>query len=175
LVAALILGGIVFDGTAYPAPQGAPVTIVDPDDSDIRAQVTPDGALQVTGDVSLGETAGVEITNTPVPVDVTGGVLAPVTRLEALGGILIDAGESHSTSFPTINATSVIIAKGSDELLVAFSSPVASEGFVPVRDDNGTDATLIYTFPNPIPINGVELTCQNESDLCFDFVTLAGF
>jgi hypothetical protein len=68
----LILAFTVFSRSASSAPPqgGAPVSITDPEDAALKAQVTTEGELQVTGDVTLTGRSLVEVDNFPATQDV---------------------------------------------------------------------------------------------------------
>jgi hypothetical protein len=164
VVLGLALGLTAFGGAAQSGPsQGAaPVNIADPNNPNLRAEVTADSALQVTGDVTISGTSAVTVTNTPLPVqvgnfpttqnvNVTGGALAPVSQILALSFSPECCGTEETQTFATINTTSITISTagpgGPSEMRVHYLSPLTGNQLHPLfADDDGEERNRAYVF-----------------------------
>ena len=188
----LILAVTVFIGMAYAPPSGAaPDKISDADDPSIQAHVTGDGELQVTGEVTLSGTSQVEVTNTPLPVNVenfpgtqdvnvVGGALSGVQLAPATTGFgdffQIEVRENETATFDPINVTSFFYSDQDDEANVHFENPLVPQLFSRVFADNdGNVESHQQDFVHPFPVSGISVNCQNESEDCEVFILLIGF
>jgi hypothetical protein len=194
--ASLIIAATALSGTAFAPPQGAaPVNIADADDPSVQAHVTADGELQVTGNVTLEGTSQVEVTNTPLPVDVqnfpatqdvnvVGGSLEGA-QLETVGSAFthvfsVEDGDSESITFDTIDATSFLYSDNDDEVIVEVFSPLlgaptSGNANRIVNDIGGGIETYHQDFVHPLPINGFDVFCINESEDCTVYIMVFGF
>jgi hypothetical protein len=112
---------------------------------------------------------------------VDGGNMSPVTK--AYWDVWnIDAGESqgpHYFSIGPILATTIHVSDGDEETVVTFFSsslhPDGNHQILTVFDNAGAAPDHFFTFPNPVEIDAVKVSCLNESETCSVGVTVVGF
>jgi hypothetical protein len=193
----MILAFLLVPVGSWAATSFPQVFITDPDAHDHKAHVDAAGNPQVMGDLNVANTptvdarqagdwsVGIEgapsvnVGNFPSTQDVNlaRGSLAVIDRIELpVAFHIFEPGESQSESFETIDATSIVITKpAGTEMSVSFDSPV-QPGFLPLlNDDDGSLPIATYSFPDPVPINGATVHCQNESDTCIVDIAIIGF
>ena len=128
---------------------------------------------------TLNVSGEVEVSNFPATQDVTvvGGQVAlpPVTTIAGTPATIdpIAPGEFENTDIPLMNVVSVNVAENFDEYSMFISGPLG----IPLEIESGelVQETYFYTFQYPVPVDGISIFCQNESDDCFVDVTLTGF
>ena len=149
--------------------------------------------------------ADVNVTNTPLPVDitnstlevtgtvsvdnfpsqqdvfVTGGTWEPIVtlkrvqRLESFS-LIADPGEADSMTFSQIDATNVFISSGTFDNDEVSVRVEGPLGLVYRIDDRAGDSfTFAQALTHPIPIHQVSMVCHNESSSCNLAVSIAGF
>jgi hypothetical protein len=178
----LILAVTFFSGTAYAPPGGAaPVNIADPETPSVQAQVTEDGELQVTGNVALSGTSEVEVTNTPLPVDVENfpenqdvtvtnpslDVEPEVATTSFVHRSSLDDGEEELVALPsTIDASLILLTTSQidDEFLIEFFGPGIEMDFV--LTEQNVPPVISIPLNERVPISSVFVLCANESIDC---------
>jgi hypothetical protein len=138
------LAGILlalFAAPAYAPPNGAPVQIIDADNTDQVARVGEDGAVHVTGDVQVSGAAtidgSVEVSNLPETQDVTvtnaGDDPVPVRLAGDSGRVTLNtfefdvpAGEVEvvgpGPGFQSLDAFFVQVTGADDDVTVLFNN-----------------------------------------------------
>lgn len=147
--------------------------------ADVNVTNTP---LDVQGSVDVANFPGsLEISNFPAvqDVEVVGGelisALMPVTTVRGLF-FNTDPDEEEIQTFPTVYATSIVIAKSDVEALIQFRTPLAGTPRLTALMDSDGDADWFQlTFVHPVPINEASVFCWNESDRCHVTFQLFGF
>lgn len=129
----------------------------------------------------------VEVSNFPDPqnVYVTDGMVdANILPAETFAApdVSVDAGETGTVDFATVNATTIVIWDSSvtgdndPEFQLWIPSPLAGGGglfkFAYVE---GLQTLDMRSFTHPIPVSGVELWCKNESERCTVGISIIGF
>jgi hypothetical protein len=147
--------------------------------------------LTVGGTVSVDNfPSSFSVNNFPsqFDVNVTGGTVeasAPVASTSFAGSITVQAKETGSLSFATINATHLSISPvtPSPEVVVQIQSPLSGLTFLSVPntlfylndpDGDRLGPSYMQSFTRPVPINGVTVFCANESNLCQLLVSVVG-
>ena len=128
-------------------------------------KVHEQGTASVTGTVAV--TGGsIGVSNFPSTLNVH---QAPVIGALTFN-FAIAADGSVLESFATINATAIQIFAPDDEIQVLFQSPLSSfeapgtgtnNVLFRLLGDEGQLESFIQTFPQPVPLNGVRIFCQN--------------
>ena len=121
----------------------------------------------------------VSIVDEPVDVDavIFGDVnvkLIPATAAYA-NTLGLEAQESHDVSFPTINATAIVISTYiQDEVQMSFASPGHTSNLMNLYfESDNTFRSMSFT--HPIPINGIHVICRNDSENCAISVSVLGY
>ena len=140
--------------------------------------------LDVQGSVDVDNfPSSFEVSNFPSvqDVNVTGGelsevMLAPVTIGEEFF-IVTPAGSSETAAFgATMNVTTVFVVDALDEVAVDLTTSLTPGGAIAVYSDlEGGRESGQRTFFYPVPADGVEVHCFNESDDCQVSVEVLGF
>jgi hypothetical protein len=195
---AVVLAFLVVPVGALAQPPAPKVFITDPGNNDNIAHVDGAGNLQVTGSLNVGNTPTVkaqqdgtwnvgitgtptvDVGNFPAPQTQNVNVVGPpqkVTFVEPISYVDVGPGDTRAVNFNlTIDTTSVIIAKGNDDVKVDLSRPGGLPDVVMAIDDTGVQPVFTYTFPNPIPFSGATVWCENVNFACTEIdITLAGF
>jgi hypothetical protein len=148
--------------------------------ADVTVTNTP---LDVQGSVDVDNfPTSFEVSNLPAvqDVNVTGGALsnvtlAPVTKAISEIFFPLPAGVAETRTFAPINVTSIFIHDALDELSLTLLTPVAPTEIFVYSDSEDAEESVQLTFVHPIPVDGVGLSCLNESDDCQVIVDLLGF
>lgn len=148
--------------------------------ADVNVTNTP---LDVQGSVDVDNfPTSFEVSNFPdvQDVNVTGGtlsnvVLAPVTKSEEAIFFPLSAGSTETQNFATVNATTVLIHDVDDEISVFLLSPLSANVVFLYSDGQGNQESVQRSFVHPLPVNGVSVSCHNESEDCEVFVEILGF
>jgi hypothetical protein len=190
LIVGAIVGIVVFSGTAYAPPQGAaPVNVTDRDTPSNSADVTADGELEVTGEVTVSGTTDVNVVTTPLEVsgevdvgnfpatqdvNVVGGTVAaqvpPATESDGQG-FTVSAGGSEDRTIPAILASLVTVTGGGDdEAIITFASGDVLDPdtvFFSIGDDgDNIGPSLSVPLTQPMVISQISILCFNESEDC---------
>lgn len=167
LLAAALVGGTMLRGTgsAQPPDAGATKPVAEQNlDTDGLIRVHEQGV------------ASVDVTNSNLDVNVVGGAVGvtPVTDFRQLVLHAV-AGETDTQSFPSIAVSSIVnISEGQFQL--SATTPINVGSIHLWLDVEGGVKTQQLTFPQPVPIDGLELFCRDQSpDDCTVFVLLTGF
>jgi hypothetical protein len=144
-------------------------------------------SLTVTGTVDVGnfpDEQDVHVTNFPATqdVNVVGGSLTaqPVTAVYKQT-FSLGAGGADTVAFGPIDATTVILSKvpGTESLVTLFSPLVPwshpTDSVWSLSDPDGNHSLVVNAFQHPIPLDGVFVSCLNESEDCHIKVTVFGF
>ena len=112
---------------------------------------------------------------------VDGGHLSPVTK--AFWDVWnVDARESQGPEYFAIGpilATTIHVSDGDEETSVVFYSsslhPDGSHIILTIFDNAGATPDHTISFPNPVEIDAVKVSCGNESESCSVGITVVGF
>ena len=142
----------------------------------IDADVT---GSSVTVDNTVNNPVPVTVENQPVEQDVyvNGGEMSIPTKVwnGVFGMLAGDPSETYMFSVGTIYATTIHVADGDDETNVEFFSPTTPDIAIAFWDYDGAFIEHTHSFTYPIPINGVRVSCQNESESCSWTISVWGF
>ena len=173
VVAVLAVLVFALNGTAAAPPGAAPVHVVDGADRDNVAAVDADGSLHVTGEVSVGGTSSVEVTNFPNVQEVEGTVDVgnfPETEVATEFRSLVLVSSAPDETFAPLDAR--IISIGSeDEIGLTFFTP---QGQRAIQIGDNRQPVQAIPLPIAVPLGSVSLDCDNEIADCVVFVTIAG-
>jgi hypothetical protein len=177
LALGIITWSLVTGGPAYAPPGSAPVSIVDGQDASLKANVDADGSLQVSGEVSVGGSSSVEVSNFPETQEVSGTVAlaasvpaeiaTEVRNIDLIGAGLI------SETFTAINARFISISS-EDEVALRFATPDHTINEPAIRIGNNRQPTQTISLPLAIPLDKVALVCENEVNDCLVLITIVG-
>lgn len=138
-------------------------------------RVHEQGIAQVRGTVAVNG-GTVAISNLPSALNVH---QAPVVGAYTFFFQVAD-GTDRVEPFPTINATAIHLVSG-HEVAVRFQSPMSSLTYngtpnmlLEFSGTNGEFSNFVKTFTQPIPLNGIQVFCQNESLTCGIVVSIIG-
>ena len=173
------------DATGYIAVHEQGTAKVDIQNSELDVHVNG-GEIDATvtgGTVTVDNTASnpvpVTVENQPAEQDVVvvGGEMTVPTKVwnGVFGMLAGDDAETYMFSVGTIYATTIHVADGNDETLVEFFSPTTPDIAISFWDFDGAFIEHTHSFTYPIPINGVRVTCENESESCSWTISVWGF
>lgn len=135
-------------------------------------------SLDVTGTVEVMGTVDVGNFPTELDVNVTGGsvgVSVPAATEAFTQVFVIAPDDQNTTNFPTINATTIHASTtANDEVFITFLSPLGALFQVVDLDGDAIPPAFTQSFFQPVPINGVEIRCHNESSDCGVRITVVG-
>ena len=141
-------------------------------------------SLAVEGSINVDNfPSSFEVSNLPSvqDVEIVGGSisgiqLAPVTTIVPLAFLSMSAQTSQSQSFAALDVTTILINDfDDDEISVLITSPLLPGPSYVYTDASGDESSAQLTFFNPIPVDGLTVECENESENCTVSVTLFGF
>lgn len=173
LAVGIITWSLVTGGPAYAPPGSAPVSIVDGQDASLKANVDADGSLQVSGEISVGGTSSVEVSNFPEVQEVSGTVEVQTEIADEYRNVSLFSEDNHVVreSFPRIRARFISISS-EDEVELAFDS-VDTIGPV-IRIGSNRQPTQTISLPLAIPLDDVSMICFNEVEDCSVLITIVG-
>jgi hypothetical protein len=172
LVVGTMVGLLLQTQNAYAPTMAAPVQIADRNDTTMRAAVDGDGALKVAGQVSVGGTSSVQVTNFPATQTVAGTVnLSNTPVATQFRRILLtgDPSDSVTEDFTALNVRFISISTD-DEVDLQFNGP-GSQTFQ-IGSNRPPDQTI--SLPVAVPLDSVRLVCENEALACFVIVSFVG-
>ncbi len=173
LAAGIIMWSLVTGGPAYAPPGSAPVSIVDGQDASMKANVDADGSLQVSGQVSVGGSSSVEVSNFPDVQEVSGTVEVETEIADEFRNVSLFSTDDPvvSESFLPIRARFISISS-EDEVALAFDT-VNTIGPV-IRIGSNRQPTQTISLPLAIPLDEVSMVCFNEVEDCSVLITIVG-
>lgn len=146
---------------------------------EINVNVT-NPVLGVSGTVDVGNfpaQQNVAVQNFPSTqdVNVVGGSTGPQPASAVRQVVFsLDPGESQTQTFPTIDVSSVVISSGDEEYQLFASTPLWNGDILLAFEPDGDNPSRHFTFPQPLPLNGLNLYCANESEHCPIYILLIG-
>ena len=167
------------DSQGYIAVHEQGTAKVDVQNSELDVNIT-----NSTLDVS-GSTVSVDDFPATQDVYVTDGivdtVIPPATAVRR-PSFSLDAGESGTYDFATINATTIVMWDNSvtgdndPEFQLWVRSPLTGGGgMFKYAYEDGLQNLDMRSFTHPIPVSGVEIWCKNESLACILGVSIIGY
>jgi hypothetical protein len=183
LVLGVMIGLILLPGTAAAPPGAAPVHIVDGTNTDQKAAVDSSGALKVAGQVTVGGTSSVQVTNFPTSQTVNGTVDVGnfPDPVNATFFAKVDQEElSGQEAYPfgqTIRASLIVVNGLDDEVRLIFFPPLPSNPALILYgagEATGGDSSFTIPLTQPMDLERVIVECNNEVFNCKFGISISG-
>jgi hypothetical protein len=138
--------------------------------------------LDVSGSVVDTSGSTVSVDNIPQPPYAVDAFIPPAGAAELPDMTGLEAGDTRSVDFPTINATTIAVwdssvtGDGDPEFQLWIRSPLTGGGgLFKYAYDESLYSLDVRSFTHPVPVSGVEVWCKNESQNCTLGIAIIGY